>query len=948
MISYRKSPYTMLGILLGLLLFTSAGPQFKPVSAQATTIPLGSYTGIWNDPPSSAFPLFAPGQYQITFLEGGRFRYETNDRVVATGTYTLTTARVEFSTSFCSSAGVYQWSLQGNKLTLSLPAGQSDGCFRRMGLANTFFRTDQSESLWRKIGPAGGSIYSLFYFEGKLFAGTDAGGILISENNGQSWRTTRSVRGLRIGAFGVFNGNLFATGQGGVIMTSTDGGEAWQICDAPSQVGFNTIGDFAVFNGRLYAAVFGVGVIRTTENPLQWEMAGATGLTNLNATSMVAIGANLFVSTDGGGVFVSTDGNNWMAVNNGITLPRIYTLAASGNTLYAATTGGTATTNEVYITQNNGQNWQRAGNGLASLPTPFFTNRAYKLLPLGGKLYAAHDNGVIVNEGGNWRTLYSWPFIPGCYAIAGSGNQLFAGAWFDGVARSLDGGASWSFANNGLAGRATNAVFKDNGVLYAGVGDGVLTSINDGQSWTRAMTLGNSIYNFLAFESKVYAAGNGGVFVTANQGQTWTRASNGLSGGLVTKIMSVGNVLYASHLTAGVFRSPDGGQNWAAVSNGLTNLSALSLTARGTSLFVGTRTGVFRSTNEGQNWTAVANGLPTGEVFAITFSEGNLLAAVRNQAIYRSTDNGDNWVKSANGVVHPYVNTLYTVGNTVYGGGNEGLGVIRSTDNGQTWGFVNAGFDAGYVNNFFVSGSTLYAATYNGLYASNVLVNPLANVSAANYSASAITEKSIVAMYGVNLATNVASAQTVPLPTSLLGTSVKIRDSNGVERLAPLFFVSGGQVNYQIPAGTATGTAIVSTLNGENVGAISMLEVRAIAPSVFTANASGSGAAAALDAIKYTPAPFDAKLPNGDPNVIAVFGTGLGSDATDGGGDVEAEVTARMDGNPVTLLYAGQAPGLVGANQFNVVLPVTITSGVHALTFTRGGVTSNTTTLAIR
>lgn len=844
----------------------------------------------------------------------------------------------------CANKGVYQWSLKGNRLTLALPAGQSDGCIWRAGMANTYFRTDQLEHVWRKIGPAGGSIYSLFINEGKLFASTSEGGIFLSEDNGQSWRGTRSPRSFTILAFAAFNGNLFAGGEGSVILISQDGGETWAFCEPPG--GFS-LRDFAVFNGRLYAAAFGLGVIRATESPRVWEKVLTTGLTNPYVTSIAVVGTNLFVSTGGAGIFVSQDGANWTAVNNGLALQGVSTLAASGNILYAATAGGTAMTNEVYVTQNNGQNWQRVGNGLASLPSPILNNNVYELLPLGGKLYAAHENGVIVNEGGNWRALYSWPSLPGCYAIAGSGNQLFAGAWFDGVARSLDGGVSWNPVNNGLAGRATYAVLKDNGVLYAGVEDGIFTSVNEGQTWTRTLS-GPSTYNFLVFESKVYAGTLFGVYVTANRGQTWTRVSNGLPAGIVTSLSLVGNVLYATHISSGVYRSLDSGQSWTAVNNGLTNLRALSFVVRGASLFVGTGTGVFRSTNEGQNWSAVNNGLPAGQVFALTFSGPNLLAAVRGEAIYRSTDNGDTWVKSANGALHPFVNTLFANGNTVFASGNGGLGVIRSLDNGQTWSFFNEGFDARYATGFYVSGSTLYASTFNGIYVSNVLVNPQTTVSAASYSVAAITEKAIVAAFGVDLALTTEGAATVPLPTTLAGTTVKVRDSNGVERLAPLFYVSGGQVNYQIPAGTAEGTATVTIANGNGAGAINTVEIRTIAPSVFAANASGSGPAAAVDAITGGAAPFNATMSNGQPNIISVFGTGLGADATDVDGNVNASVTARIDGAAVTLQYAGRAPGLVGLNQFNVVLPAGIASGAHPLTLTRGGVTSNTTTLIIR
>jgi uncharacterized protein (TIGR03437 family) len=225
---------------------------------------------------------------------------------------------------------------------------------------------------------------------------------------------------------------------------------------------------------------------------------------------------------------------------------------------------------------------------------------------------------------------------------------------------------------------------------------------------------------------------------------------------------------------------------------------------------------------------------------------------------------------------------------------------------------------------------------------------PAVTASAASYNAAAISEKAIVAAFGVSLATSTQTAAAIPLPTTLAGTTVRVRDSAGIERLAPLFFVSSGQVNYQIPAGTATGTATVIITNGEGLGSIGTMEVRTAAPSFFTTDQSGTGAAAALDAFSFTSAPFNARQPNGQPNILAVFGTGLGGDATDVDGDVNASVTARLDNNPVTVLYAGRAPGFTGLNQFNLLLPAGLTSGTHTLTLSRSGVTSNTVTIAIR
>ncbi len=67
-----------------------------------------------------------------------------------------------------------------------------------------------------------------------------------------------------------------------------------------------------------------------------------------------------------------------------------------------------------------------------------------------------------------------------------------------------------------------------------------------------------------------------------------------------------------------------------------------------------------------------------------------------------------------------------------------------------------------------------------------------------------------------------------------------------------------------------------------------------------------------------------------------------------GGGNVAASVQVTIDGQPATTLYAGRAPGFVGLNQLNVVLPAGISSGTHTVIVSRNGVASNTVTIAVR
>src|SRR5262249_36583298 len=88
------------------------------------------------------------------------------------------------------------------------------------------------------------------------------------------------------------------------------------------------------------------------------------------------------------------------------------------------------------------------------------------------------------------------------------------------------------------------------------------------------------------------------------------------------------------------------------------------------------------------------------------------------------------------------------------------------------------------------------------------------NVSAGSYSGGALASEAIMTAFGSNLATSTQSATDIPLPTSLAGTTVSVQVGGGMERLAPLFFVSPTQVNYQMPAGTVADAATILITSG--------------------------------------------------------------------------------------------------------------------------------------
>lgn len=220
-------------------------------------------------------------------------------------------------------------------------------------------------------------------------------------------------------------------------------------------------------------------------------------------------------------------------------------------------------------------------------------------------------------------------------------------------------------------------------------------------------------------------------------------------------------------------------------------------------------------------------------------------------------------------------------------------------------------------------------------------------LSAASFSPAAVAPKAIVAAFGANLANTTALATTQPLPTELAGVAVRVVDFGGTERSAPLFFVSPTQINYQIPAGTKPGPALLKfSFNGQTT--LGATTVQAAAPALFTVNQTGTGAAVALDAFAFTTGPFAAVRPNGIPNSLALFGTGFGNEATDADTDVKESVVLTLDGNPVTVTFAGRVPGLTGLNQLNFTLPSGISAGEHRLKVRRLGFTSNEVSITIR
>ncbi|MBS1786203.1 MAG: DUF1800 family protein [Acidobacteria bacterium] len=234
-------------------------------------------------------------------------------------------------------------------------------------------------------------------------------------------------------------------------------------------------------------------------------------------------------------------------------------------------------------------------------------------------------------------------------------------------------------------------------------------------------------------------------------------------------------------------------------------------------------------------------------------------------------------------------------------------------------------------------------------------------VSAASYKGDVLAAEQIVVGFGVNLADSIVVANTLPLPTTLSGVSVKVRDSQNVERLAPLFFVSPTQINFQIPAGSAAGAGLFTVVKNGVTVSMGNAPIAAVAPSLFSADTSGKGLAAgqalrikANNAQSYEPlGSFDAQQgkfvpvqidlgPATDQVFLILYGTGFRNRTN------LTNVSAAIGGITAEVSFAGAQGGYAGLDQLNIRIPRSLPGGEFDVAVTVDGKASNVVRVALK
>lgn len=296
-----------------------------------------------------------------------------------------------------------------------------------------------------------------------------------------------------------------------------------------------------------------------------------------------------------------------------------------------------ATAAGLYRSTDGGQQWLRVQNGLSDprIVTVAFASTA----PLAfaataaGRLFQSQDGGA------NWQEVASWAGFGLINAITLSPNvsadQTLFVATNEGVFRSQDGGASWESSTFGLLDLeilclACAPNFAESQLLWAGsAGGGLYRSRNGARSWRdageglpdTAMQCLVVSANFAVDQTLYVGTESAGLYRSTDGGGSWQAVAPLLAEQSINALaISADGQMLLVGASQGVYRSIDGGHQWALTDSGDFSALALVVAPDGTALAGAYQAGSWRLAAGDTQWQAAVVGMaahvPPSALFA--------------------------------------------------------------------------------------------------------------------------------------------------------------------------------------------------------------------------------------------------------------------------------------------------------------------------------------------
>ncbi len=299
--------------------------------------------------------------------------------------------------------------------------------------------------------------------------------------------------------------------------------------------------------------------------------------------------------------------------------------------------------------------------------------------------------------------------------------------------------AQWTNPDLTLTGRQIQCFVKQDLSVLAGTNGGLVSSTNNGQSWSNTGGGGlpySNVRALLKVESYPFnvLAGmvSGRISMSTNFGDNFT-AFPAESEQLpfladINCILERGNSSnFLVGTERGVYLLPQFYplSTWIPINTGLpsSETKVRALDENNGEIFAGTNSGVFQL--NGFSWDEKNSGLTNTNVTSLTSFGGCLFAGTSQGSVggvYKSTDNGNNWTLSLNDA---WITSFLTMGSNIFAG-SFGNGVWRSTNYGNSWTQINDGLGSGAYSVMSLGADDQYL--FAGTNGSNIWRRPLTQI----------------------------------------------------------------------------------------------------------------------------------------------------------------------------------------------------------------------------
>jgi uncharacterized protein (TIGR03437 family) len=497
--------------------------------------------------------------------------------------------------------------------------------------------------------------------------------------------------------------------------------------------------------------------------------------------------------------------------------------------------------------------------------------------------------------------------------------------------------------------------------------------------------------------SRLYAAGTANIYASDDAGRTWLNLTafndqSIIGGGFTSLAVSPTNPQEITAANkAGVWRSLDGGLSWQGLNEELPNLPVRRLLGKrvarltdGTLIEVNAATW---TTNEAGSQASAdpdlalrsrLEALTKQSLTAAADGSSILYAGTADGRLLASADGGSTWTAAPPLAGAQHIDRIWVDATRPASAlAAAGTRLLRTVNGGLFWDDVTGSLPEAAIHGVTAdrSANTVYVATDRGVFSGVLSLNDAGEGASAWKSISQELPAApawdvllnadntlTVALDGYGVFETAAPHQTRNIRVvsgadlterpaapgsliSVLGAAVASARLSQGATVWPVLASSAESSQVQVPFATAPGSLSLSLEAGGNTWTVPLV-VKDAAPAIFV---DSEGSPLILDTASGLVMDPGVAIHAG--TAIGVMATGLGRVTPDWPSGVPAplestpvvagQVTAFLDGVPVTVTSATLAPGYVGYYMVQLEMPAIVNRGVSELRIVMNGIESN-------